>query len=51
MPKYKYQGKFKCEACGKKFTKNGTCCPKFCPSCGGDKALLKLISQSRLASD
>lgn len=48
MPKYKYEGKFKCNGCNKTSIKKGTCRPKICPSCGGDKALLKLVSKREL---
>jgi len=48
MPKYRYQGKFKCSKCGKITIKKGTCYPKVCPSCGADKTALNLIDKKEL---
>ena len=48
MPRYRYEGKFKCDNCGKQFIKKGTCKPKVCPGCSADKALLKLVGKQEL---
>ena len=48
MPKYKYQGKFRCDNCNKTFVKKGSCRPKVCPACGADKSKLKLINKQEI---